>query len=439
MLPGAVGRMLLGRHAAGGAIRCLHAARLQPKSPQSADKRWLLVSAGAKEVQAAWELSASDATSGPATSRSCGAASVGKALHSGSSVRGRWLATLPPPKVGLRPKRNVGFHAAVGERHTMALCTFTVHDVALEAAEHCFVVQAASAGSLLVQRFCQKSLMWRQVAWLRHGGFVVLSLAATPMHSACQDFGQRIIVCAGGTEGNITLFDVTTVVHNVLERSRAAATTPPAATPQFNTGPSSFDSSLVYIESFLKLARIHQTGVNAISFTQVGGLAWVVSGGDDQALCVTLLGPVGCDGGCHASGAEQGALCVIETVVVDCAHVSAIKGLCARLVMAQGREAGAYSLQVCSIGWDEFLRVWQVENCDGGDALEAGQRSGGNLGSTLPLRRCVGKMVVVQEIANHPVDVCEPCCVAGCDSEAGSGVWNVAVGGRGTELLSVHV
>ena len=172
MLPGAVGRMLLGRHAAGGAIRCLHAARLQPKSPQSADKRWLLVSAGAKEVQAAWELSASDATSGPATSRSCGAASVGKALHSGSSVRGRWLATLPPPKVGLRPKRNVGFHAAVGERHTMALCTFTVHDVALEA-----------GGALLCSASC--------ICWLLVSSEVLSEVADVATGSLAAPWGFR--------------------------------------------------------------------------------------------------------------------------------------------------------------------------------------------------------------------------------------------------------
>lgn len=448
-MPGAVARLLLGKHAAGGAIRCLHATRIKAKPSQQAEKRWLLISAGAKEVQAAWELSFSDGMTSPesvtteapsdrltADHESCHLATNGAAnipfanadAEGSKSVEGRWLATLPPPKVGLRPKRNVGFHAAVGERRTMSLCTFTVCAASQKAPEHCFVVQAASAGSLHIQKFCQRSLQWLQVAQLRHGSFVVLSIAAASVGAFFGADRQRMLVCAGSTEGNITFFDVSEVTQNEIDRSHASATEKSATTA------TAVENSLSCIEPLMTLPRLHQTGANAIIFTQVGELVWVVSGGDDQALAVTLLGPRDSDGDSHSGGTET--LCVVETVTVDCAHVSAVKGLCSRV--ATGAD-GRCILQVCSIGWDEFLRVWQIDCCNSADASLTCSRGIGAPTDAQHLRRCSGKTVVVQEIANHGVDVCEPCCVAGCDSAASGGVWNVVVGGRGTELLSLHV
>lgn len=429
MLPGAVSRLLLGKHAAGGAIRCLDAVHMNSDRVTESASRWLLMSAGAKEVQAAWELHVPSAAA-PVSSAGAQSETV-TANPALNSVQGRWLATMPPPKVGLRPKRNVGFHTAVGERRTMALCTFSARGSTQVSEEHYFIVQAASAGSLQITRFCRKSLQWLQVAQLCHGNFVVLSIATASVAGPSCSTNGRSLTCAGSTEGNIWMFDLTEAIQNETGGAGAVGEQQPV--------PSSNDTLVTVCSHILKLPRVHATGVNAIIFREVGGHVWLVSGGDDQAICVTLLGwktNSRRDASESTSRCAEAELHVVDTVVVDCAHVSAVKGLCSRVAKCAD---GSTVLQVCSIGWDEFVRVWEIgyEQAarPGGGCSSEGTRTA----SITAIRECRSGNITVREIANHTVDVCEPCCVAGCDRGLPGGGWNVVVGGRGTELLCLHV
>jgi hypothetical protein len=376
------------------------------------------MSGGAKEVQAAWQLTPTpcrrNANSGTDPVHRLQPADE---TYNAQSCTGRWLATLPPPKGGLRPKRNAGFHSAIGERRTLALCLLrpAEHSAdgsagACTSSESYFLVQSSSGGDLTLQQFHVGPGQWSRHASLTHGNFVILSIAVACVEAPEGAAGGHTMVCAGASDGSMYLWDVSGVLQKCC-------------------------GDLQPVQPVLHMPRSHQTGVNALLLGQLGAKLWAVSGGDDQALHVTLLE--------HVVAAEQNGPTwrVVESVAVACAHASAVKGLCWRPAEAP---CGRSVLQVCSIGWDEFLIVWQVEAapCHGGTARGPDACARGPdacaLGEHGSSRRVIhGNRIAIRELLKHAVDVCEPCCVGSCDM-AGL-AWNVVVGGRGTQLLSLHV
>lgn len=366
--------MLLGKQAAGAAARCLAAL----PHDSSGSPQWLFVSGGAREVQAVWALShqppPSAATEPPVAI---------------APPEAQWLATRAPA-AGLRPKRNVQFSSTQAQLRTLALAAVAAPGTPAV----CAVLEAPSGGGVRLSCFSVATHSWAPAAALHHHRFVVLSLAAAAADG-------RIVAASGGSDGSIAIWDLTETLENPANSNSGGAE------PERTLRP------------VLALDRQHQSGVNTLQMLAVHGMLWVVSGGDDQQLRVTLL----------RCAAASDAWAVADSVCVPCAHSSALKGLCLRAA-----RAGAPVLQCCSVGWDQYVRVWQIcfrERAphDGGPAGRGGCR-----GSHAWVG---GREVEVLEVLRHGVDVSEPACVAGCTSDCGR--WHVFVSGRGSQMLSLDV
>jgi len=192
---------------------------------------------------------------------------------------------------------------------------------------------------------------WRPAAALRHHTRPVLSLAvaAVPLatvgsaSSGTSGGGSvAVIGCSGATDGAIAVWDLT-----ALSVAHAASTVAPPPAP-------------MELRPVALIPRSHQSGVNSIGVAPAPGgfpgRLLVASGGDDQALRVTLLsvtlGPLAAG---TMAGAEI-AVSVAQTLSVDFAHSSAIKGVW----MAGG--------VIATTSHDQRLRVWAatLEDCAGG-------------------------------------------------------------------------
>lgn len=363
--------VLLGKQAAGAAARCLAALPQHARDPAP----WLLVSGGAREVQAAWTLA-------PAA-----AAAAGGPAGAHAACTARWLATRPP-LVGLRPKRTPHFSAAQAQLRTLSLA---VAPCPLRPT-NCGILEAPSGGGIRLNTFDTTTHAWAPAAALCCHRFVVLSLA-----TACA--ADRVLACSGGSDGSVALWDITAALD--------VGAAPPDGRKLTNRNK---PDALPQVRPVLELPGQHQSGVNAVKLAHAGTMLCAVSGGDDQLLRVTALrrGP-------------RDAWAVSGSAAVPCAHASAVKGLCLRSVpRADG--AGAV-LQVCSVGWDQYVRVWQID-------VGGGDPRGGLC--------CVqGGGITVREVVQHAVDVSEPGCVAGCTADDGR--WTVFVAGRGSQMLSLEV
>lgn len=371
--------MLLGTQAAGASARCLAAL----PQDSSGSPQWLLVSGGAREVQAVWALSHHPPPS----------ASPERSVAT-AALEAQWLATRAPA-AGLRPKRNAHFSSTQAQLRTLALVAVSAPGTSAA----CGVLEAPSGGGVRLSRFSVATCSWAPAAVLVHHRFVVLSLAAVAS-------GGRVMAASGGSDGSIAIWDLTETLTNAAPLARSDGSD---AEPERMLRP------------ILALEQHHQSGVNTMQMLAVDGLLWVVSGGDDQQLRVTLL-----------RCAAPAAWAVADSVDVPCAHSSALKGLCLRA--APAARAGAPVLQCCSVGWDQYVRVWQM--CLHESAWGGGRPTGrsGSRGG----RACVrGRAVEVREVLQHAVDVSEPACVAGCTADCGR--WHVFVSGRGSQMLSLDV
>jgi hypothetical protein len=185
-------------------------------------------------------------------------------------------------------------------------------------------------------------------------------------------------------------------------------------------------SGFVQVEELWVSPSHHQSGVNAMAaLVMVGGATAVVAtGGDDQAVTAVVFGR-------SERGLVEWCRCA-----VPCAHASAVKGviLC---------EAGSVVF-LCSVGLDQFVRVWQVHI-----RKECGAAKSGDM----------TKSVHLVEVSSFKVDVCEPSCVHGYIESAAreacterdecrgdvaghrrSGVgWTLMVAGRGMQILRVKL
>eukprot|EP00892_Ulva_mutabilis_P006964 jgi/Ulvmu1/463/UM001_0470.1 len=371
--------LLLGKHITGAAVRCLSAAQMHG----GGGALWLLVSGGAREVQTAWMLTPRPPRAGgdpPTATAACTA---------------QWLATRPPA-VGVRPKRNPQFSAVQAQERTLSLAAAACPSRPTA----CAVLEAPSGGGIRLSVFDTAAHAWTPAATLCYHRFVVLSLA-----TAC--IAGRVMVCSGGSDGCMALWDIT----DALEETEEIAAGGVSRGGELN-------ASLREVRPVVELPAQHQSGVNTVKLAAVGGMLCAVSGGDDQLLRVTVLQR----GTTHAWAA-------VGAVDVPCAHASALKGLCLRRVLGEG---GRALLQCCSVGWDQFVRVWQI------DVREAG---GGNCATEYEAEAGAGCLlragVGVREVLRHAVDASEPAGVAGCTMSDGR--WHIFVAGRGSQMLTLRV
>ena len=269
---------------------------------------------------------------------------------------------------------------------------------------------------------------WRLAASLRYHTRPVLSLAVTAISlgntGGDGDGGggaapPAVIACSGATDGTIAVWDLTG-----LSASHAAATAAAAAHAAHAATappPPPFPFPLELKPATL-IPASHQSGVNSIAVAPapggVPGRMLVASGGDDQALRVTLLSltaassSVVAGAGAGAGAGLEVAVAVARTMSVDFAHSSAIKGV---WMMHGG--------VIATTSHDQRLRMWAAraeEAEEGKEEEEAGD----------------GMRVVVTPVAGGFVECPEPEALdawCGADGEV-----RVAVSGRGVQMFHLQ-
>jgi hypothetical protein len=426
-------QLLVGEHAAGTAVRCLAVVALpalqrgpNARAAAGVQRRWLAVSAGAKQAHMAWMLQATP----------------------GAPLEARWLSTLPPPKGGLRPKQKRGFNSAAGERRTMALCAFVAPlRTATEADLHdaqptgwpqtVLVISAASHAAVHVLALDLCSGAWRPWALLAHHRRPVLSAAQVSVHAGAPQ--PLHLAFTGATNGSVAAWDLTAVAQAAAQGAGASQCTSHSVHGQHPSSSSrrapSANQALAQVAPVWTSAAHHQSGVNAVACCMIGADVLIVTGGDDQALRLTQL---------RSASSGKAWQCVGDCGIKS-AHASAIKGL---TVCCPSGVASTTAF-VCTVGLDQVLRVWQVQAaCSRASVVPAEKWGSCTAGCSAACVQLTVKLVVV-----HTLDVSEPSCVSsslqrrnvagGVPDECAGAMacwdWHLVVGGRGTQVLAVSV
>jgi hypothetical protein len=278
-------------------------------------------------------------------------------------VVSKWLATRPPPKGGLKPKQNKGFTSALGERRTMSMCAFhpaltlsnTPSSQGTANNSHSghlpCVVTAASDATLSLASFSLDRACWQPLARSLHHKRPVLSIAhvvwqcpAATMVTGERGAGVRDVVFTGATDGSVAMWDVP-----------AAAACLPSEGPSWPSTRglqcSEHEVALLAWQPAWSHTSYHQSGVNAMVALALPGCGLLVTGGDDQALKLARLSWAGPKSAVQTTGACE----------VPCAHASSIKGVDVCHIEGTGAGSGGTgAVYVCSVGLDQFLRVWKI-------------------------------------------------------------------------------
>jgi WD40 repeat protein len=257
------GAALMAQTAGGTAVRALSLLH-------AADGRWLLVSAGAKEVLMCWALAWTAA--GELTAQLLAAHS-----RPDDAFHRAWRSSADMPA-----------EATGGDQRYMSVCAFVV-------AGELFAVASSSDGTLLMWAMSlSKAARWRFVAVLHSGSCPVLALDC----ATAADGGVWLF--SGATDGTVAVWDASPAVRHAV----AAPDEAPGVLPEL--APS------------LVLQHAHQSGVNSLRIAcqpAATADAWVlVSGGDDQAVNAVAL--------------ELTPVCrVLAAVRRPGAHASGVKGV----------------------------------------------------------------------------------------------------------------
>lgn len=278
------------------------------------------------------------------------------------------------------------------------------------------VVVSRSDARLVLMRLELPHGSWQQLADLQHHTHPVLSLAASwvtlgnskyqgdhssepPLppagaHAASSRPRQVLLLASGSTQGELAVWDVSHAVGSCSSGGSA------------DSSGGSSDRGAVVVAPALVLPGTHQSGINSMCFTaspevlqpdikqqqpQLPGIPdahlGLVTGGDDQAVVATelhvvglvqqksLAGPRGAPAAASAASAKvvAGSRCCMPG-----AHFSAVRGV---------SSGDAASACVMTVGWDEWLNIWQLRRLP---ALECSQGSSSSSASCTGLAGSAG-------------------------------------------------
>ena len=317
---------------------------------------YILLTAGAKNILMAWRVSW--------IKLSMTAAGRDTEANNRYEIRSSLISTRRLGRKGHHSPWNKGcssgFFSFDSEQRLMAVKGFIpMDDGSKFAARPCsMALTASSNGTLmllaLVDFDLQKegSAHWQKLAALHFHICPVLSVDSTSVALDAFNLESKIIACSGATDGTIALWDVTE-----LQKTRAMVYD--SSAENFNTT----KLKPIFIQRWS-----HRFGVNKVSLARAPGHTpgrfFIASGGDDQALRVTLMSirlpteETGLRSDDIFVSEPTSPLSTIQTVVLDFAHSSAIRGL-----WFDGRV-------MVTTACDQRLRIWGVqadENSTEGD------------------------------------------------------------------------
>ncbi|KAL4446854.1 hypothetical protein ABPG77_008098 [Micractinium sp. CCAP 211/92] len=298
---------------------------------------------------------------------------LGGAVRAGSSEPASGALVVQPPAV-LAPPLPVFVVAAASDASLELLC-------------------ADLAGPRRELGTGRRAQQWRVAAALRHHACPVLCTARCALPAAapagaelglggngcgtgCDSSGARSlqhIVLSGATDGSVAVWDVTPVATAaaLATVASAAARAAPELAGEVQEQP------LAELSPVLVLTGLHQSGVNDVAAVPAGnGRLLLLTGGDDQALCLTMLqlsrAPGGGGGVAAATPAELSSRCsVLLQLSIPTAHSSAIRSVWLEAPAAAGPasrqgeapvagDAGSLAAAAFSVGLDQQVRCWRL-------------------------------------------------------------------------------
>eukprot|EP00887_Chlorella_sp_A99_P003684 scaffold7.g3684.t1 len=461
------GAQLLGQHAQGTPIKALALVALPAAGPTVAkarcapQQRWLLVTAGAREVLMAWQLSCRCPRRSPELC--CELLSVrsppGNGRRSRPNKEGehnresdqRLLSVscfLPPlgecqePALLRPPEPAVTFVAAAASNASLDL--MALHAPSLEAAA---ALAAAPQGGRA------RAAAWQPMAALRHHcspvlctAYCRLELEAAPGSGSTSHTRTLHLLLSGSTDGCVAVWDLTAICAAYLAAFRQQQQRQQLEPQQEHQQRGQQGSwALQELSPLLVLPDVHLSGVNALAAAPLaldaatgdsrgsndGGRSGaasllLVTGGDDQSLCFVRLDfspcigpPVGSSSNSTTEGsASCGCTCHVawQAAVLN-AHSSAVRGV------------WAGSSACLSVGLDQRVRCWQLDSAAA--AAEAAEQRGAAAAPAVHEAGCI----VTQVLEPAALDVLPPRGPARGEASS-SGAYRVAVVGRGSEVLS---
>ena len=211
--------------------------------------------------------------------------------------------------------------------------------------------------------FAAKFSSWHPVAHLQKQNSPVISVKLLMLQNI-----ERVIAFMGNTSGTISVWNISDCIFKYLSYlleagSKIAATEREDNLLLTDQSSSSFERDSISwtpptIDPIYKIAKSHQSGINdlgaAVCDYFMDTIVLVVTGGDDQALHLSLLEFANCgedSSGEHAkSSGSFDLICKLRAEChQECAHSSAIRG-----VWTDGRI-------VYSVGIDRKLRRWRIQ------------------------------------------------------------------------------
>lgn len=224
------------------------------------------------------------------------------------------------------------------------------------------VVVAAHSNSLVEVRYIPKILQGNSSfhEWPLIGILTAPANMVRPTILSLIHIGGST-VCGGDTNGNLLFWNIHTKAHD--------------------------DPALIHPVAIYR--EIHSSGVNCMALMRQNPThTWLITGGDDQRLCISQLDLM------------PESLTLSATQSISNAHASAIRDIC---VLKEDC--------IISVGLDQYLRVWR------------------------PDAQTPGSPPSFSEIHSRHVQVLEPYCMT--SAPAGSNSTSITVAGRGIETISL--
>lgn len=273
---------------------------------QLSEDEWFLVSAGAQEVLNAWRVNRNVT----ATRGADGCMSV------------EWVGARVPHKSGRRQRKLKNSKT----KHRCLCVRSTSVDMAGKRVSFLVVSSSDASLSVLALSTDGERSSWQVAADMCFHESPVLSISI-------RDIEGRTFVTSGATDGGIALWDISSALQG------------------FGSG-----ESAQQLRPLLALPQVHQSGVNALYLCQTPPFALplgeksvhlsVVSGGDDQAIHITVC----CLDPEHMLPDQAAPLaCVVKRFSEARAHSSAVRG-----VWMDGDV-------LLSGGRDQRVRMWRLE------------------------------------------------------------------------------
>eukprot|EP00884_Botryococcus_braunii_P011598 jgi/Botrbrau1/20439/Bobra.145_2s0004.1 len=347
----------IGEHAAGTVVRAMAVVAL-PEAEGSTPRRHVVVTAGSKEVMAAWLVSWEVPQEG--------------SQQEGDSLSHEWLGSRAPPRGGLRRKSTrKGEYAMSSDQRYLAVTAVLARGRERHASMSNAVVNilaAASDATLRLIAFHLGTRRWTVVADFRQHTSPVLSLTSaegsTSFESAAcasSNVSHRVtqLAFSGSTSGDVAIWDVSLCKGEfpvswgglVPEGDGAIQGTSGSLSGAHSPGGGTVTpSGLPSVTPLWVLEAAHQSGVNALSACFQGPSRLVlVAGGDDQAIRIALLDTAGIAAHASRTGDSNLRLKLQASLLVPNAHFSAIRG-----VWTDGTA-------VFSAGLDQTVRKWRIQ------------------------------------------------------------------------------